>query len=164
MKSPEIRFAELRADVDRRILEGVAMPYNEIATLPWGRERFEPGAFGPVADIRIALNRFHVRAAPIARTGGFGLLLEDDADALRMQAVLPETRLANEVLSEVRAGLLRSLSVEFSALKERVDAGVRVVQTAMLTGLSVVDDGAYSSATIQARMAQHAPRRRRIWL
>ena len=162
----ETRLAELRADIgDSRILRGTVMPYGSLAILPFGRERFEVGSFVNL-DGDLTLNRMHVRGAPVARTTAGSLTLIDSPDALRMVAVLPETRLANEVLDEVRAGLLTGLSVEFAALQERLVGDVRSIQRARLNGLAVVDSGAYPEATVHARWAAagRQNRRRRLWL
>ena len=139
--SVERRFCELRVEGEGRFLAGTAIRYGDVATLPWGRERFEAGAF----DVRAAdviLNAQHDRASPLARTGG-GLMLTDSAAALEIRAELPETRAADDVLALVRAKVLRGLSVEFNAMRERMLGGVRVIERAELRGVSVVDRPAY---------------------
>ncbi len=159
----ERRFCELRFD-EHRGLRGIAMPYGTVAALPWGQERFEPFAFGDLADADLILNVFHDRGRPVARTRGGGLTFADTSDALRVEALLPETRAADEALSEVRAGLLRGFSVEFRALEERQQGHLRIVQRAILTDLGLVDRPAYEGATVHARMAQSGQRRKRLWL
>ena len=67
----ERRFSELRQE--GRTLSGVLLRYGDVAALPWGRERFEPGAFGDVTGADVILNTAHERARPLARTGGGGL-------------------------------------------------------------------------------------------
>ena len=73
-----------------------------------------------------------------------------------MRAVLPETREADDVLTLVRANVLRNLSVEFLAQRERVMGGVRVIERGIIHGLAVVDSGAYPDATVAARAADLA--------
>ena len=115
-----------------RELRGVAMPYGSEAVLPGGlRERFEPGAFGDLVGLDIILNRQHDRGRALARTDA-GLELADTPDALTMTATLPETREADDVLALVRAGVLRGLSVEFAATKERFEGRLRIIERAML--------------------------------
>ena len=46
---------------------------------------------------------------------GAGLTLFDDGKELRLEAVLAETRDADDALTLVRSGLLRGYSVEFDA-------------------------------------------------
>ena len=163
MNALERRYVELRHDGRR--LTGTAVRYGDTAALPWGRERFEAGAFAPLGDV--ILNAAHDRSRPLARTGGGGLDLEDGAEALAIAATLPETREADDTLTLVRAGVLRGLSVEFRAVAERLEAGVRVIERAKLSAVAVVDTPAYPQSEIEARRAALAaavPRRRRVWL
>ena len=160
MTQTERRVVELRADPDGRRLSGRAMVYGEVS--PSFRERFEPGAFGDVGAADVVLNVQHERGRALARTGGGGLVLTDGPDALRMAASLPQTREADDVLSLVRAGVLRGLSVEFRAIDEADEGGVRVIRRAELSGLAVVDRAAYEGAAVAAR-ASGAGRRRGRW-
>ena len=145
----ERRYAELRAAAEGRTLSGDVVVYGEVSTgLPW-RERIEPGAFQPLGDVR--LNLQHQRTVLLARTGGGGLVLEDGPNALRMRAELPSTTAADDTLALVRAGVLRGLSVEMHPQRERQIGGVRSIAKATLTGLSVVDSGAWTSARVEAR-------------
>ena len=49
------------------------------------------------------------------------------------------------------AGVLRGLSVEMHPQRERQIGGVRSISKATLTGLSVVDSGAFDSSKVEAR-------------
>ena len=167
----ERRFADLefRADSPRE-LRGTAMVYGTEARLPFGRERFEPGAFGDVTGSDVILNVSHDRDRPIARTGAGGLILEDSTAALTMRAALPETREADDALVNVRAGILRGLSIEFEALSDRLEGDLRIVERARLWGVAVVTRPAYGDAKVAARAWE--PQRRdngegtylRVWL
>ena len=161
MTQTERRVVELRADPDGRRLSGVVMPYGEVS--PSFRERFEPGAFPGADRADVVLNVQHERGRALARTGGGGLVLTDGPDALRMAASLPQTREADDVLSLVRAGVLRGLSVEFRAIDEADEGGVRVIRRAELSGLAVVDRAAYEGAAVAARNAGDVGRRRGRW-
>ena len=144
----ELRYFEIRQEGERR-LTGTAIRYGDIAVLPWGgSERIEAGAFQPIGDV--ILNASHDRGRPLARTGA-GLELIDGRDALRMTATLPETREAADTLALVRAGIMRGLSIEFRAVAERFDGGVRVIERAALAGIGVVDTPAYSESEVEAR-------------
>ena len=92
------------------------MPYGAVAVLPWGRERFEARAFAGGAD-DVILNRQHDRGRPLARTGA-GLVLTEAADALMLRAEIPAGVEQDQALADVRAGILRGLSVEFVAVEE----------------------------------------------
>lgn len=150
----QCRFYELRFEDSERRLTGTAMRYGDIAELPWDeRERFEAGAFGDVDRIDAVLNIQHQRARPIARTGGGGLTLRDSAGALEIDAVLPDTVDANDAVTNIRAKILRGLSVEFMPETTRLEDGVNVITKAMLRGIALVDRPAYPASVINARGA-----------
>ena len=136
--SPEFRIAG-------RTLSGVAMRYGDVS--PDFRERFVPGAFGAVSTI--AVNLQHDAAITVAPDA----LLTDSARELRVRAELPE---GSAALALVRRGALNGFSVEFHSRAERREGGVRVIERATLTGLALVDQGAYpqSKAEVRARMGR----------
>ena len=150
---PERRYAAFR--VAGRTLTGVAMRYGDIA--PEFRERFVPGAFGPDIDAPV-LNLQHDPAMVILDAGAYAIT--DTERALEVRAVLPE---GSAALALVQRGALNSFSIEFNAKAERREAGVRVVELAELTGISLVDRGAYPQSTAEVR-AQSGRPRRRVWL
>ena len=84
-------YCEIRQNGRR--LSGTAVRYGDVATLPWGRERFTAGAFAPIGDV--LLNSQHDRRTPLARTGGGGLEIRDTAEALLIEAELPATGAAD---------------------------------------------------------------------
>ena len=132
---------ELR--VAGRTLTGTAIRYGDIS--PDFRERFEPGAFGEVRAVD--LNLQHDPAVVVVRRA----TLTDSPQELRVSATLPE---GSAALALVRRGSLNGYSIEFHAKRERRDAaGIRVVEAADLTGLALVDRGAYpaSQAEVRAR-------------
>ena len=158
----ERRFAAIEVRADSRELRGVVMPYGNEARLPWGREVFEPGAFGALGDI--VLNVQHDRNRTIARSNGGGLVLEDSAEALTMRATLPATRDGDDALLNVRARILRGLSVEMEVSGERMEGDLRIVTRAALHGIGLVDRPAYSAAEVAARAAVTCERRVRYHL
>ena len=58
------RWFEMRFDGERTIT-GTAINYGDVAELPWGKERFQPGAFGD-------LSRADVTSQRDARPGPLG--------------------------------------------------------------------------------------------
>ena len=122
MKS-EQRFAiELQAEDGRRI-SGVLLAYGVVAVLPWGEEKFEPHAFDVYgADVSLTIQ--HDRSRPVARTGA-GWTLRNSSKALSMEAEILRTREGDAALVNIKGGVLRALSVEFRAVAERQEAGVR---------------------------------------
>ena len=130
--------------VSGRTLSGVAMRYGDVS--PDFRERFVSGAFAPVPAV--ALNLQHDRRMEILPAGEF--VLNDTERALEVRAELPADSAAIRL---VRRGALNGFSVEFQAREERRESGIRVVERAELTGLALVDAGAYpgSKAEVRAR-------------
>ena len=156
----EIRFCELRYDVsDPRRLVGVAIRYGDVATFPWGEtERFEPGAFGELANADVMMDVMHDRGRPIARTRGGGLTLIDSPTELRIEAILPESRDADDALTLVRNKVMRGLSISFKPelegityTKDKRDRICTVVQSATLKRVSVVDTPAYPKSSVSQR-------------
>ena len=129
--------------VSGRTLSGAAMVYGDVS--PGHRERFLPGSFGAVPTT-IAVNLQHDAAIVVAERA----VLADSPRALHVRADLPENSAA---LALVRRSALNGFSIEFHARAERREAGVRVVERADLTGLALVDRGAYpaSKAEVRAR-------------
>ena len=87
----------------------------------------------------------------MARTGGGGLELIDTREALNIRATLPITQDANDTIALILGGVLRGLSLEFSAVAERMEGETRIVERAELRGLAVVDRPAYSDSLVQAQ-------------
>ena len=127
--------------VSGRTLSGVAMRYGD--TSPDFRERFVPGAFGTV-PATLPVNLQHDSSIVVAERA----VLADTPRELRVRAELPE---GSAALKLVRRGALNGFSVEFRARGERREAGIRVVERAELTGLALVDSGAYPGATAEVR-------------
>ena len=114
-----------------------------------------PGAFGDVPS-EIAVNLQHDPNLVVVSSAA----LTDSERALEVRADLPADSAA---LRLVQRGALRGFSIEFRATSERREAGIRVIEAATLTGLALVDDGAYPMSKAEVREAALA-RRRRVWL
>ena len=108
--------AEVSPDNDMQ-LSGRMIRYGDIATLPFGKEVIDAGAFGDLSNADLILNRQHDRAKPLARTGGGGLEIIDSPTELRLQADLPDTPTGREAITLVRNGILRGFSIEFVATR-----------------------------------------------
>lgn len=154
---PERRYAAFRASADGRTLSGRALVYGDVS--PDFRERFVPGAFGELGAV--ALNLQHDPSLVLVEAGS--LELTDSERALEVRATLPEHSAAVQL---VRRGALNGFSVEFLAREERSEGGVRVIARAELTGLALVDRGAYpqSKAEVRASVAHGAGPLPRVWL
>ena len=62
-------------------------------------------------------------------------------------------------LSEIAAGRIVGLSVEFKALAERREGGIRVIERATLGGIGLVRSPSYTGSRVERRN-----RRRKVWL
>lgn len=154
---------EWRADPDDGpgTLAGAVMRYGEIADLPWGRERFEPGSLY-LDPAGVVLNRQHDRRLPLARYPAAGLNLEMSTVGVSMRARVADTTDGRDTVALVRQGVLRGLSVEFVPEREHSEGDLRIIDRARLVGVAVVDSGAYDGATVEAMRAKHAGRPGRI--
>ena len=152
------RSFELRFDGDRTI-SGTALAYGDVARFPWGEsERFEPGAFGDVSQLDLALDIQHDRSMQIARTGGAGLEVMDSHTALTMRAELDqEDPDSLRALRKVKKGILRGLSIAFMPLKHRLEANgdgsyTIVHEQAELKGMGVVDRPQYKQSVLREQL------------
>ena len=136
---------ELRAE-GRRLL-GAALRYGDVS--PSHRERFEAGSI--VMGGTLWLDYQHDPSRILAHTENGGLTLRDTESALNVEAVLPNIPLADKALSEVRAGVLKGFSIEFTANSERVDDDVRVIERASLAGIGLVKSPSYEQSKVEAR-------------
>ena len=146
----ERSYAEFR--VAGRTLIGAAIRYGDIS--PSFGERFVPGAFEALPDVA-PVNLQHDADLVVVPEA----ILLDTPKELHVRADLQE---GSAALALVRRGALRGFSLEFRALSERFEAGVRVIERAEFRGLALVDKPAYRGSTVEVRT--DAPPLRRIWL
>ena len=139
--------AEISPENDME-LSGRVIRYGDIATLPFGKEVIDSGAFGDLSQADLILNRQHDRGKPLARTAGGGLQIEDSPVELRLTANLPETPTGKEAMTLVRSGVLRGFSVEFRALDEYIRDRVLHISKAELFGVALVDKPAYPDSQV----------------
>ena len=155
-QTTEIRCAlEIREDQSRlspgRIV-GTLLTYGERASdRP---EVFEAGALS-WPESGVTLNRQHQRGSPIMR-----VVPEIRGQSVVIDAALPDTQAGRDTAAEIRAGLFSGLSVEFKALKERFEGGVRKIGRAVLRAASVVDQPSYVGSAVEVR----GKGRRKAWL
>ncbi len=149
---------------DLRQVSGVIMPYGELAVFrnDTRREMFLPGSLVAAADpyLNVMHKDSEGNPAPAILRQSSGLLLTDSDEQLTMQAVLPETREAEDAIKMIADGLLRGLSIEFRAMDEEQRGNVRIVRQALLEGVGLVDSPAYPGATVEVRNSG----RRKLWL
>lgn len=172
MPELERRSFELRHDeLENRIVSGTAIKFGDIANIAGVfRERFEPDSLklsDPVMNVQ------HDRGRLVARKGA-GLNVLSDSSSIQIRAQLPQTRIADDALEMISAGLLRGLSIEFQVRGDSWtddDVPLRTVTDAELTGVAIVDRPAYPQSTLdrEARSILAAykkhdhPRQTRRW-
>ena len=123
----EIRCGiELRADDSGKSpgrLFGTLLTYEERASdRP---EIFETNSL-VWADDGIVINRQHARNWPVLRA-----VPEVRGLAVMIDCPLPDTIAGRDAASEIRDGLLKGLSVEFKAIRQRFVSGLRRISDAM---------------------------------
>ena len=146
-------IGELR--VEGRKLTGTVLNYGEVS--PSHRERFAPGSIRMAEAVHLDLNHDPERA--VAYMPGGGLELVNGERSLELTAELPPIPAADRALEDIRTGKVTGLSVEFRAVKESRDGGIRVIEQAELAGVGIVAQPSYQNSRVEARA-----RRRRIWL
>ena len=144
-------FGELRAK-GRRVI-GPALRYGDVS--PSHRERFEPGAIDVATGRTYWLDREHNQEIVLAHTGS-GLELRAENDGLFIEAELAAIPAADRALEDVKSGMLTGLSVEFHALQERQEAGIRVIESAELIGVALVKHPSYQQSVAELRNADMA--------
>ena len=137
--------AALECRVAGRTLTGEAIRYGEAAQDR--AEMFEPGSLQPLYPV--VLNLQHDPERRIATTADGSLRLSDSPEALTLEADLRE---GSAELALVRRGALRGLSVEFYPIRERREAGLRVLTRAALPAVGLVDVGSYRTS-VELRQA-----------
>ena len=155
MPELERRAALGEIRVEGRKLTGTVLRYGEVS--PTHKERFEPGAFRMAESVVLDLS--HDRERALAWMPDGGLELQDTGDALELIADLPRIPAADRALDEIRTGKTNGLSVHFVPVKERREAGIRVIEEAILRGVGIVARPSYQGSRVEARN-----RRRRVWL
>ena len=145
---------ELRiADTSERIVEGIVVPWNETTHLtedPRG-ERFRPGSLTRTIKERgdrVKLFRNHDHDQAVGRAVQWKAAHEGGCWA---QFRIAATSAGDDVLAEVREGMLDAFSVGFLPKREtRGGDGAREIIEAQLHEVSLCPIGAYDGARVLA--------------
>ncbi len=126
-------------------LQGTIVPFGAVASDR--REVFRPDSITmPANGIRLLLEH---RGRQVDR-----VIPTVDARGVHVDHVLPDTEVGREAARRVRAGELRGLSVEFTALRETRTQGVREVVSAMVDAAALVPEASYAPHTgVEVRRA-----------
>ena len=141
---------EIRCKLEYREDESRLSPGRLVGTLLTYGERasdrpevFEAGALDWPGN-GIVLNRAHNDKVPIMR-----VIPEVRGSAVVIDTPLPDTTAGRDAAAELRAGLMRGLSVEFRATAARFVGGVRSIQHALLGGAGLVPAAAYAGSAVR---------------
>lgn len=145
--APELRYSEFR-EVSGRTIYGNAVVYGDVAERANGKEMFMPGAFNISDSSDVILHWQHERARPLARTRGGGLVLTDSPERLEVAATLPPTADGNDALELAKRGIFSGFSVEFFARRERFNSDTRIIESAHLPAVGLVDVPSYRQSVI----------------
>ena len=158
---------EVRDDGDGRTVAGLAIPYGLEIDLGGYTESFVLGAFTDADPAHVPLTATHPRDGgelPI----GITRELRDEPDGLHGTWYVSDTTLGNEVLTLIRDGAVRGLSIGFIPLPggDRWNRDRTRVERrhATLDHIAVVRSPAYPTARIASLRAAHAPATPRLRL
>ena len=84
-------------------------------------------------------------------------------DSVVIDAQLPDTMAGRDIAAELRADppLFTGLSVEFRAVRQRYEKGLRRISKAVLSAAAIVDSPSFSGSNVELRQGE---KRRRVWL
>ena len=83
------------------------------------------------------------------------MVLNDSTSMLTLIAKPPDTQEVRDAKLLVQASVLQGLSIEFNAIEQRQENGLRVISRAELVGVGLVDKPAYPASTIEARRLEN---------
>ena len=147
LTTSKVTIAAAEGDTPSRIIEGVAVPYNVIATVSGGEQvMFLPGSL-PVDGKAPRLLESHDGSKII----GIVTARMDDEEEMRYAARISATKQGDDVIELIKDGALDSVSVGVDPIDaEYNDAGVLVISKASWRELSIVAEPAFEGATIDS--------------
>ena len=132
------------ADVEKRIISGRIVPFNEVGTPNIGPTMFTEGSIN-IPDVNaIKLNLEHDRTKPVGRA----INIESKADGIYADFKIANTTAGSDALVEAAEGLRPAFSIEALGQESEIKDGVTVFSQATLVGVALVTNPAFSSAEI----------------
>lgn len=146
------------ADVERRTIRGLALPYGVQGRTSRGRVTVEPGAIAIPSDLRrVKLYRDHRNADGTGTPVGYLADSTDDTAGLTVAFKVGPGDDGDAALSDAAHGVRDALSVELSGVQLSPD-GTRVVRATLdavaLVAIPAFDDARVSSVTATATTTQ----------
>jgi len=161
-------FTIRQEDANGLKLSGYAARYN-CASLPMrnaaGAEFIEEIAYGAfdrsLQNPDVSFLWQHDAKMPLASTLSGTLNLRSDENGLQFEANLPDTQLARDAVTLVRAGVVRQMSFGFFVREcDETTPGKRILQDCDLREISLVERAAYPAAGATARSLSLATKQR----
>ena len=133
------------ADVERRIIAGVVVPFNKVGYTSVGPVVFESGSITIPDTTKIKLLAQHDPTNPIGRAQSF----QTSDSAITGAFKISNSATGQDFLIRASEGLIASLSigVEVIASKPSKD-GTLYVQSALMKEVSLVESPAFSDAVV----------------
>lgn len=135
--------AALTADVDKRVISGLVLPFGEEGRTSLGRVTAGKGSVS-LADTVIG-NIGHDRNVPVGKV----IASEEDEGGIQMSFSIANTTRGNDLLAEVAAGLRTGLSVEVENPIIRSGA----LMGGVITQVGFVTEPAFPSAQVASMTA-----------
>jgi HK97 family phage major capsid protein/HK97 family phage prohead protease len=152
--------------VDERVIEGIVVPWDQVATVRSEGEYKTPGtiyresiARGAAAGMnpeRVTLESSEHKGALVGR----GITAEERPEGLHMALKVARTASGDELLELAREKVLTGMSIVFQPVTERMRADGVIERTAIdIRRVAVLERGAYPAAQVSAVRAEPSPER-----
>jgi HK97 family phage prohead protease/HK97 family phage major capsid protein len=129
------------ASTEDRIVEGIAVPYNQVAQMGYFQERVAPGAVELADTVQLKYEHKQVIGKVIAAG--------ETADGFVIRARISETPLGDEVYTLVKDGAINKFSIGFEPVADKVGPDNIITRTKILVReVSLVPQPAYEGAAV----------------
>jgi HK97 family phage prohead protease len=141
--------ASFKADVEKRTITGLLVPYGQAAQNGFAKWRFSPGSLHWSSTRRVKLNLGHERK----ETVGVGIRLEDSPAGLHGSFRVATGPEGDRALRLADEGILDGFSVEIDFEEDGwkpdpQDESVRLIQSASLKGVALTGYPAFDDARV----------------
>jgi HK97 family phage prohead protease len=142
MSDLEIRELDIRSvDSERRIVSGIAVPYNQVANIGYYNERFAPNSVTMADNVQL----FWRHQEPIGKI----LSSRNTDEGFEITAYISKTARGDEAYTLVRDGVINKFSVGFQSIEDE-EAGDNTIvrKKVLLREVSLVPLPAYEGANV----------------